>query len=144
MIPQSANFALVPHGQIVSSLKGNLLYPRECWLSLEESLGGRDPICGKTDTPTILLDATREFVGISAVFYAAEACGCHEKILPKCDFLDILHKKVEGMLAQEGETVLKDVFSEELYDEGIFSKGARNKCTKSPLLGAKKFPPSPS
>ena len=38
------------------------------------------------------------FVGISAVFYAADACGCAEKILPKYKFLAHLERKINETL----------------------------------------------
>lgn len=37
------------------------------------------------------------FVGISAIFYAAKACGCAEKILPKRAFLGFLEAELERL-----------------------------------------------
>ena len=44
------------------------------------------------------------FVGISAIFYAADAAGCAEKILPKSVFLDFLEKKLQSLMVLSGDS----------------------------------------
>ena len=55
VIPQVANSVLLAEGpKCREPTTGNLVYPRKCSLSSEESRRGRQSICGKMDIPALL------------------------------------------------------------------------------------------
>jgi len=59
------------------------------------------------------------YIGISAVYYAAESAKCHERLLPKAEFLARLDERVRKLL--EDQPLPSDQGGRQVYDHREFS-----------------------
>jgi len=119
---RNSEFFSIPIGN-KTPLTGDALFPRNEPMTRELILAWRARIRDQIEAaelPHKLEGNLRGvYIGISAVFYAADLAGCSQTLLPKGTFVAKLEQKIEALLANPPPPTEKD--GKQVYDHRAFS-----------------------